>query len=367
MTAPSKKKRQKKKSRGTRPALHTATVLALLAGSAYFTYALRTEEQAKTPAVHVVTGENAAAGTTAGATGAQKWERVQSPARSVLRDGSGQVLATFTDGARTATLTGPSRTFSEPATTTSRVVTDNWVRLLPEAWKQGAENQQWFKDWFKKYYGSREDDVFAIAFQYGDQAPVKKDAQGTPYAGDAAFGPLNPGGSVGNDLRLEQSDFYDYLGKPYTFRNGVTRQPQPARYRSMDCSGFVRTVFGYRARYPLMPDDTPGAGLPRTANGIARSALGTDVIPLKGVGPEHRPTSIDVIQPGDLVFFKLDARTKDRLDHTGIYLGTDTDGHNVFISSREEANGPTIGDKGGASHLDGNGYYATTLRSAKRL
>lgn len=99
----------------------------------------------------------------------------------MLRDGSGQVLATFTDGARTATLTGPSRTFSEPATTTSRVVTDNWVRLLPEAWKQGAENQQWFKDWFKKYYGSREDDVFAIAFQYGDQAPVKKDPQGTPY------------------------------------------------------------------------------------------------------------------------------------------------------------------------------------------
>ncbi|MEU8779658.1 NlpC/P60 family protein [Streptomyces sp. NPDC048606] len=355
------------KSRRTRSVLHTATVLALLAGSAYLTYALRAEEQAKSPALRIVAEKDVAGGPTAGRGGERKWERLQGPDRSVLRDGGGQVLATFTDGARTATLTGPSRTFTEPANTKSRVVTENWVRLLPEEWKQGAENQTWFKDWFAKYFGSQEDDVFAMAFQYGDQAPIRKDAQGTAYAGDASFGPLNPNGSAGNDLRLEQSDFFDYLGKPYTFRNGVTKQPQTARYRSMDCSGFIRTVFGYRARYPLLPDDTPGAGLPRTANGMARSKLGTDVIPLKGVGAADRPTSIDVIQPGDLLFFKLDARTKDRLDHTGIYLGTDTDGHKVFISSREEANGPTIGDKGGTSRLDGNGYYATTLRSAKRL
>lgn len=356
-----------KSRRRTRPVLHTVTVLALLAGSAYFTYALRAQEQAKAPSVQMVQDKNITAALKGGDAGGQKWERVQSPNRSVLRDAGGQVLATFTDGARTATLTGPSRTFTEPANTTTRVVTENWVRLMPEPWKQGAESTPWFKEWFKKYFGSQEDDIFAVAFQYGDQAPVKKDAQGVSYAGDASFGPLNPNGSEGNDLRLEQSDFFDYLGTPYTFRNGVRKTPQTARYRSMDCSGFVRTVFGYRARYPLMPDDTPGPGLPRTANGIARSALGADVIPLKGVGAESRPASIDVIQPGDLLFFKLDARTKDRLDHTGIYLGTDTDGHQIFISSREEANGPTIGDKGGTSRLDGNGYYAATLRSVKRL
>ncbi|MFF4578330.1 NlpC/P60 family protein [Streptomyces sp. NPDC001389] len=356
-----------KSRRRTRPVLHTVTVLALLAGSAYFTYALRAQEQAKAPSVQMVQDKNITAALKGGDAGGQKWERVQSPNRSVLRDATGQVLATFTDGARTATLTGPSRTFTEPANTSTRVVTENWVRLMPEPWKQGAESTPWFKEWFRKYFGSQEDDIFAVAFQYGDQAPVKKDAQGVSYAGDASFGPLNPNGSEGNDLRLEQSDFFDYLGTPYTFRNGVRKTPQTARYRSMDCSGFVRTVFGYRARYPLMPDDTPGPGLPRTANGIARSALGADVIPLKGVGAEFRPASIDVIQPGDLLFFKLDARTKDRLDHTGIYLGTDTDGHQIFISSREEANGPTIGDKGGTSRLDGNGYYAATLRSVKRL
>ncbi|MFD6227179.1 C40 family peptidase [Streptomyces sp. NPDC060232] len=353
----------KSKSR-TRSALHAATLIALLAGSGYLTYTLRAQEQAKAPAVQVVDGHVMAG---SGEAGAQKWERLSSPDRSVVRDGTGQVLATFTDGARTATLTGPSRTFTEPANTTARVVTENWVRLMPEPWKAGAENESWFKEWFKKYFGSQEDDIFAMAFQYGDQAPVKKDAQGTSYAGDASFGPLNPNGSAGSDLRLEQSDFYDYLGTPYTFRDGTKKQPQTARYRSMDCSGFVRTVFGYRARYPLLSGDKPGSGLPRTANGMARATLGADILPLKGVGAQDRPVNIDVIQPGDLLFFKLDARTGDRIDHTGIYLGTDTDGHKIFISSREEANGPTIGDKGGTSRLDGNGYYATTLRSAKRL
>lgn len=47
---------------------------------------------------------------------------------------------------------------------------------------------------------------------------MKKDAQGIPYAGDAASGPTNPGGSFGNDLREELSDFYDYL---------ASRAPRP--------------------------------------------------------------------------------------------------------------------------------------------
>ncbi|MEV7613861.1 NlpC/P60 family protein [Streptomyces sp. NPDC089799] len=352
--------------RRTRPVLHAVVLTALIAGSAYFTVELRKEEQTKAPAVMSVT-DTPNGGGSQGGDGEQKWERLKNPERSVLRDGKGAILATFTDGARTATLTGPSRTFTEPATTKTRVVTTDWVRLMPEEWRQGAEREQWFKDWFKKYFRSEEDDLFAIAFQYGDQAPVKKDASGVPYAGDASFGPLNPNGSMGNDYRLEESDFYDYLGIPYTFRSGAKGQPEKVRYRAMDCSGFVRTVFGYRARFPLMAGDTTGDGLPRTANGMARSRTGVDVIPLKGVGADARPASIDVLQPGDLLFFKLDARTGQRLDHTGIYLGTDTDGHKIFISSREEADGPTIGDKGGTSRLDGNGYYASTLRSAKRL
>ncbi|NED85372.1 hypothetical protein G3I76_35465 [Streptomyces sp. SID11233] len=359
MTAP-----RTKQSKRPRQILHGVTVVALLAASAYFTVELRKDEQAKAPAVQAITDKPAGATLKSGK---ETWERLNAPARSVLRDAGGKVLATFTDHARTATLTGPSRTFAEPTNTKSRVVTENWVRLMPEKWKKGSEKQQWFKDWFKTSYGSEEDDLFAFAFQYVEGAPLKKDDEGVPYAGDAQFGPINPVGSEGNDLRLEQSDFFDYLGIPYTFRNGVTRQPDKARYRSIDCSGFMRTIFGYRARYPLAPLDGQGDGLPRTANGIARSKLGADVIPLKGISAADRPTSIDVLQPGDLVFFKLDQRTGQRLDHIGMYMGHDSDGHLIFVSSREEVNGPTIGDKGGTSRLDGNGYYAATLRSAKRL
>ncbi|MEU9002839.1 NlpC/P60 family protein [Streptomyces sp. NPDC059982] len=354
-------------TRRGRPLLHAALVASLLAASSYCTYALRKEEEDKAPVAVAVTDQAARGGAKGGQDGSQKWERLQNPQRSVLRGANGAVLGTFTDGARTATLTGKQRTFTEPATTQTRVVTDTWVRLLPEPWRAGAEREQWFQDWFKKYAGSEEDDLFAIAFQYGDKAPVKKDAAGVPYAGDAAFGPINPKGSVGNDLRLEQSDFYDYLGIPYTFRDGTTEQPEKPKYRAIDCSGFIRTVFGYRSRFPLTATDAGGSGLPRTANGMARSKTGVDILPLKGVAAKDRPASIDVLQPGDLVFFKLDARTADRLDHTGMFLGSDTEGHKIFISSREEANGPTIGDKGGASRLDGNGYYAATLRSAKRL
>lgn len=358
-----------KTKRGPRRVLHAATVIALLAGSAYLTVELRKEEQAKAPAIQAVTDTPALKSSGAGLTssGKQTWERLQSPARTVLRGEAGAVLATFTDDARTATLTGPSRTFTEPTTTKSRVITEDWVRLMPEPWHKGAEREQWFKDWFKEFFGSKEDDLFAIAFQYVDQAPLKKDSEGISYAGDADFGPINPEGTPGNDYRLEESDFYDYLGIPYTFRNGTTMQPEAMRARSMDCSGFIRTVFGYRGRFPLMATDKLGDGLPRTANGMARSKLGSDVIELKGVGAESRPKSIDVLQPGDLVFFKLDERTKDRIDHVGIFMGHDTDGHKIFVSSREEVNGPTIGDKGGTSRLDGNGYYASTLRSAKRV
>ncbi|MEU1277130.1 NlpC/P60 family protein [Streptomyces sp. NPDC005805] len=351
----------------TRPVVHAAVVLGLLASSAYLTVELRKDEQAKAPAVQAVTDTPQLESSKGQQGGKQTWERLNKPDRSVLRGEQGQVLATFTDKARTATLRGPSRTFTEPANTKSRVVTEDWVRLMPEPWREGAEKEKWFKDWFKEFYGSEEDDVFASAFQYIEGAPVKKDDEGLAYAGDANFGPLNPNGSEGNDLREELSDFYDYLGIPYTFRDGTTIQPETKRARSVDCSGYMRLVWGYRARYPLAASDRVGDGLPRTANGMARSDIGADVLPLKGVGAGDRPTALGVLQPGDLVFFKLDARTKERLDHVGIYLGHDTDGHKIFLSSREEVNGPTIGDKGGTSRLDGNGYYATTLRSAKRL
>ncbi|MER6911301.1 NlpC/P60 family protein [Streptomyces sp. NPDC000594] len=356
----------KKKSRRILPVL---VVLGLVGASGFLTMELRKQEDQGVTEIRnvgILKGGQGAAETVK-AKGPAKWSRMENPARSVLRGADGQVKVVLTDGARTAKLTGPARTFAEPASTASKVSTTDWVRVMPEEWSEGAEKEKWFKDWYAENADSKEDDLFAFAFQYVAGAKDKKDANGVRYAGDAHFGPLNQAGSETGDLRLEQSDFYDYLGTPYAFRDGGVGSPEAMRANSLDCSGYIRMVLGYRGRYPLMSSDKSGDGLPRTANGMARSDRGVDVLPLTGIAQKDRPTTIDQLQPGDLVFFKLDTRTKERLDHVGIVLGHDTEGHLIFVSSREEVNGPTIGDVGGVSRLDGNGYYAKTLRSAKRL
>ncbi|MFB7514489.1 C40 family peptidase [Streptomyces sp. NPDC056144] len=353
----------------TRPLVTGLVLLGLVTASGYLTVELRKQEDPGVTRIRnagVLGGGAATTGPAADATG-ERWSRMENPGRSVLRGTDGQIKAVLTDGARTARLTGPARVFAEPTSTASKVSTTDWVRLLPEPWVKGAEKQKWFTDWYEQYATSKEDDLFAIAFQYVAGAPQRKDEKGLAFAGDANFGPLNTTGAEGGDLRLEQSDFYDYLGVPYPFRDGSVGTPEAFRARSLDCSGFIRMVMGYRARFPLMATDKSGDGLPRTANGMARSKQGVDVLPLTGVSAKDRPATIDELQPGDLVFFKLDGRTAQRLDHVGMVLGYDTEGHLIFVSSREEVNGPTIGDIGGVSRLDGNGYYAKSLRSAKRL
>jgi cell wall-associated NlpC family hydrolase len=360
-----KRKRSKSKT-----ALHGLVIAALLGTSGFLTVEMqkKREDQTTLPGVQVA---NHPLGK--GSSQKFRYDRLTRPARTVVRDGQGSVVATFTDGARTAVLTGPSRTFAEPRTTKAKVVTDAWVRLIPQPWAKGDETAGWFKDWFKKYYGSTAEDVFAVAFQYGDHAPDRKNAAGQRYRGDAQFGPVSPAGSR-YDLRLEQNDFYDYLGVAWQFKDGDLEYPEQDKYGSLDCSGFVRMVYGYRMGYPLNgTDDSQGSGLPRTANGMGQSNVGVPVIPLKRTGSTvplrmyARPASIDMLQPGDILFWKLDSRTGERLDHTGIYLGLDTDGHPRFISSRKEANGPTMGDNGGAARLDGTGMYAMYLSAAKRL
>lgn len=54
------------------------------------------------------------------------------------------------------------------------------------------------------------------------------------------------------------SDFYDYLGVPWTFPDTVTRRPEKDRARSVDSSGHVRLVYGYRSGFPLNSRDSQG-------------------------------------------------------------------------------------------------------------
>ncbi|MEU2717304.1 NlpC/P60 family protein [Streptomyces sp. NPDC007205] len=298
--------------------------------------------------------------------GPLEFERIGNPARTVARDQHGTVVATFTDGARTAVLTGPSRTFAEPRTTDAEVVTKSWVRLLPKAWARGAERSDWFKTWLRSRLGSRDPDILATAFDYVAGAPARTTAAGVTYSGAARYGPgtTSDSGPARPGKQRMGSDFYDYLGTPWTFPDGVTRRPEKDRRRSVDCSGYVRLVYGYRSGFLLDSRDSPaGSGLQRTADAIAHGPLGVPVIPLT----DRTPDVIQGLQPGDLVFFRTREAPGGRIGHIGIYLGLDTADHPRFISSRKNANGPTMGDKGGTSRLDGEGYYAQGLRGARRL
>jgi cell wall-associated NlpC family hydrolase len=285
--------------------------------------------------------------------------RRENPARSTVVDDAGTVLATFTDGARTATLDGPSRTFAEPQFGGAPVTTRVWVRLLPEAWTAGAEGAPWFRPWLQQQLGGTEPDVLAMATEYLDGAPEARDTGGVRTAGDARYGPPGPGGAPPE----ENSDFLDYLGRRWEFADGETRRPDPEHYGAVDCSGFVRLVYGYRAGYPLLATNDAGPGLPRRARAMAEVGPGAVVLPDTGVPP----TDLGSLQAGDLLFFDLDRAPDLRTDHSAIYLGRDDDGRHRFVSSRIRADGPTLGDLGGTSLLDDGGNYSRAFRSAKRL
>ena len=192
--------------------------------------------------------------------------------------------------------------------------------------------------------------------QYIKNAPPVYDSSGLQIAGEAAYGPLLPDGS-----REEASDFSDYLGVPWQYPDR-TRAAKPDHFRSLDCSGFMRMVWGYRSRlaFTYTPD---GVDVPRHSWEMLDSGPGIVVVP----DTDQQLTDMTVLQPGDIVFF--DAKQTDggtRIDHVGMYLGKDSAGHSRFISSRQHEDGPTMGDAGGASLLDGTGLYARSFRAVRR-
>jgi len=281
-----------------------------------------------------------------------RYERVAEPARTrvVARDGT--VVATLTDGARTAVFRGPPREFAEPDNTTATVTTRAWVRLAPAPWHAGGERDAVLRAWLTKALADRRPDVLGIGMQYQKGALDLRDTDGIRYAGDATYGPLTDG------EREENSDFNDFLGVDWTYPDGTVRQANPDHLGSLDCSGFVRMIFGYRSGYPLAWAPTTGPALPRRAVQMA-AGPGVPVVP--EFGDWH------ALQAGDLVFFDADPGDGTAIDHVGLYLGLDSGGRPRFLSSRKTANGPTMGDRGGASLLTGSGLYARAFRAAKRL
>ena len=287
------------------------------------------------------------------------YDRLENPGRTVVRvRSSGDVVATLTDGARTAVLPGPPRTFADPKFTRATVTSTTWVRLLPRAWERGSETEHWFRRWLDRKSASTEPDALAVAAQYLEGRPAARDAAGVRFRGDAAFGPRTSPSATALE---EASDFYDYLGADWTFADGDTESAERRRYGAVDCSGYVRLVYGYRMGLPLLNVNKKGPGLPRRAFAMAEFAPGKVIVH----NTRRQAQAYHRLQPGDLVFFDINGGPQ--IDHTGIYFGRDDTGHHRFISSRARANGPTLGDLGGTSLLDDDGFYSRGFRTAKRL
>ena len=338
-------------------------VTALLAGGGGWWLSQRSDT-ASGDTLHVTeagadsTYSGTEAPTAAATSGVVTYDRLDAPDRTVVRDASGAILATLTDGARTVVLTGPERTFDEPSSTDASLTTTSWIRLAPRAWSAGAEKSAWFREWFKAARTDRRPDLFEIAMQYVDGAPAAVDSKGRRYRGDASFGPVSASG----EGRREANDFNDYLGIKWSFPDRGTDPPERIRYGSLDCSGFVRMVYGYRMGYPLLGTNKGGRGLPRRAYAIEAYGPGIKIVRDKG----RTATDYEALQPGDLVFFQTEGSVS-QLDHVGIYMGLDDAGQHRFISSRETVNGPTMGDVGGPSVLDDGRFFSDGWRAARRI
>lgn len=275
---------------------------------------------------------------------------------NIYRRPDHSLVAILTDGARTVTFIGKERTFEEPDTTRAKVTTRHWVRIAPDVWHPSAIGEEWFTSFFKTSVDNTNPDLLAIAMQYQDGAPIRRDSDGIPYAGDATFGLLRDGDDV------DGADFYDYLGISWTFPDGTKRKPDPKWYRKLDCSGYLRLIYGYRSGITLS-DETDGRdGLPRTAQAMATK--GQSVLVASGENESEAPQRLNRLLPGDLVFFAL--RSETHLSHSGIYIGDDQDGHMRFLSSRTSINGPTFGDYRARSILD-DGIFERRLRRVIRL
>ncbi len=278
------------------------------------------------------------------------YKRSSDPGRTVVTNSNGKWLATFTDEAYTVSLKGPSRTLSEQTATYS-VTTSTWVRVLSKPFDGKVDEA-----WLRSALADTSPDVLQSAMQYTEGKPALYDSSGLKIAGDADYGPLQVDGA-----RQEGSDFNDYLGIPWSY-GSTTDQPEASQINSLDCSGFMRMVFGYHNNLPLTisPD---GTAIPRRSFEMLDSAPGVVTVPNTG----QQVTSFQKLAPGDLVFFDASTNDATQIDHVGMYLGKDEGGNYRFISSRKSINGPTLGDYNGKSILNGTGLYATSFRAVRRL
>ena len=282
-------------------------------------------------------------------------DRRTDPDRSVVVDEVGDEVATFTDGASTVVLVGPERRFDED-TAEYGVTTDRWVRMLPAPFDGEVDTA-----WLAAALDTDLPDVLEVLTRYWTGAPEEVAANGVLISAEAGYGPLQADGS-----RPVGSDWHDFRGVE-AGSWGRFHRPDEAHDRSLDCSGYVREVYGVRFGLPLTRRPDGGASIPRRAKHQAVTAPG--VVPIADTGHQVDPTRLAHLQAGDLVFFDTPSDdVNNAIDHVGVYLGVDDGGHHRFVHSRRSVNGPTMGgDQHGMSVVDGEGFFARGFRATRRL
>ncbi len=279
----------------------------------------------------------------------------------------GQSVAWFTKGSYSVRMEGPSRSFGAGSTVVPGVHTSAWIRTMSAPFDPATTSDATLAAWLDaaraKNCAAGTKDVLAIAYEYVDGA--SKDAR---YALGA--------------------DFHDYLGVSWDPLDGKSLVAADVeQLGALDCSGYMRLVWGSRASLPLSLKPLAGH-LPRTSEEMYRFGPGKLVVPFR-TQPAGAPafqgapteSELAAIKPGDLVFFDTDchygastlACGKDPsvIGHVGMFVGRDTSGNSRFISSRATADGPTVGNTGGWSIFnagaDASGTYPQRFRAARRL
>ncbi|MFC8273933.1 C40 family peptidase [Streptomyces sp. NPDC057271] len=245
---------------------------------------------------------------------------------------------------------------------------DTWVRVLPEpfdgTWTPELEQR------VRAWAADTSPDALAYASMFRPHAPAVTDPalQGAQVLGTSGYSETDEAG-----LRYVGADFHEYMGLAWTFpASGESTGTPEARWKgNLDCSGFVRMVYGHHMGIPMVVSKNyDGLNLPRTSKRQATDGPGTVV----ATGTDA-PPSLTELRVGDVVFFDATTDPADPettggvVDHTGIYVGRDQHGGLRFVSSRKTPNGPTMADLGARSILNGaaNDLYTRSLRVIRRF
>jgi hypothetical protein len=315
-----------------------------------------------------------------------------SPARVEALKGN-TIVATFTDKCYTVSMAGPSRTFTEVNSvsgstnmTTYSVTHSTWVRKLtspfsiaiynrnPMAQKEGLK--QWLYDAIIANQNGVPD-VLETAMQYIEGASAQTGTfnnKSVQLYGDATY---SSGG-----------DYNDYLQVTINYTNPWTKTdaPEANEALSLDCSGYMRMIWGARSnssgsytdgQIPLSIDknsswDNSNNTMTRTSYAMYANSPGEVIIAHTGATAMNQVNKLNI---GDLVFFDDNiGNSTSKINHVGMYIGQWTQpgtatSYARFISSRTSINGPTMGDYKGASLLNYSttSKYSKTFCAARRL